>query len=78
MTTIEHWINGTLTSAGSTRTAPVFNPATGSEQARVLLAEAADVDTAVAAAAKAFETWGNSADPAAAGDVPAARTPRAP
>jgi malonate-semialdehyde dehydrogenase (acetylating)/methylmalonate-semialdehyde dehydrogenase len=58
--TIEHWINGAATSAGSTRTAPVYNPATGQEQARVLLAEESDVDIAVAAAGKAFESWGNS------------------
>lgn len=60
MYTIEHWINGAATPAGSTRTAPVYDPATGQEQARVLLAESSDVDTAVAAAAKAFEAWGNS------------------
>jgi malonate-semialdehyde dehydrogenase (acetylating)/methylmalonate-semialdehyde dehydrogenase len=60
MHTIEHWINGAATSAGSTRTAPVYDPATGRRQAAVLLAEASDVDTAVAAAAKAFEAWGNS------------------
>ncbi len=58
--TIEHWINGTATPAGSTRTAPVFDPATGRRQAQVLLAEASDVDTAVAAAGKAFESWGDS------------------
>ncbi len=60
MNTIDHWINGTATSAGSTRTAPVFDPATGRQQAEVLLAEVSDVDTAVAAASKAFEAWGNS------------------
>ncbi|MFT7870678.1 MULTISPECIES: CoA-acylating methylmalonate-semialdehyde dehydrogenase [Amycolatopsis] len=60
MNTIEHWINGTATPAGSTRTAPVYDPATGRRQAAVLLAEASDVDTAVAAAGKAFESWGNS------------------
>ncbi|TDQ54205.1 CoA-acylating methylmalonate-semialdehyde dehydrogenase [Actinorugispora endophytica] len=60
MNTIQHWINGSATAAGSTRTAPVWNPATGEEQARVLLAESADVDAAVAAAAEAFETWGES------------------
>ncbi|MBP2327799.1 malonate-semialdehyde dehydrogenase (acetylating)/methylmalonate-semialdehyde dehydrogenase [Kibdelosporangium banguiense] len=60
MYTVEHWINGAATPAGSTRTAPVFNPATGQEQARVLLAETSDVDIAVAAAAKAFEAWGES------------------
>ncbi|MCR6487750.1 CoA-acylating methylmalonate-semialdehyde dehydrogenase [Amycolatopsis sp. OK19-0408] len=60
MTTIGHWINGTGTPAGSTRTAPVFDPATGKRQASVLLAEASDVDTAVAAASKAFESWSTS------------------
>jgi malonate-semialdehyde dehydrogenase (acetylating)/methylmalonate-semialdehyde dehydrogenase len=60
MHTIEHWINGAATPAGSTRTAPVYDPATGRQQASVLLAEASDVDTAVAAATKAFEAWGNS------------------
>jgi len=58
--TIEHWINGTATSAGSVRTAPVFDPATGRQQAAVLLAERSDVDTAVAAAAKAFDAWGDT------------------
>ena len=60
MKTIEHWINGTATSAGSTRTAPVYDPATCRQQAQVLLAESSDVDTAVAAASKAFESWGDS------------------
>ncbi|MEU4249845.1 CoA-acylating methylmalonate-semialdehyde dehydrogenase [Amycolatopsis sp. NPDC026612] len=60
MNTIEHWINGTATPAGSTRTAPVYDPATGRPQAEVLLAEPSDVDTAIAAASKAFESWGNS------------------
>jgi len=60
MHTIEHWINGTATPAGSTRMAPVYDPATGRQQASVLLAEASDVDTAVSAASKAFESWGNS------------------
>jgi malonate-semialdehyde dehydrogenase (acetylating)/methylmalonate-semialdehyde dehydrogenase len=58
--TIEHWINGAATPAGSTRTAPVWNPATGQQQASVLLAERSDVDTAVAAASKAFDSWSNS------------------
>ncbi|WP_410636218.1 CoA-acylating methylmalonate-semialdehyde dehydrogenase [Amycolatopsis sp. cmx-4-83] len=60
MHTVEHWINGAATSAGSTRTAPVYDPATRQEQARVLLADPSTVDTAVAAASKAFETWGDS------------------
>lgn len=60
MKTIEHWINGAATTAGSTRTAPVWNPATGAQRAKVLLAETSDVDTAVAAAGKAFEEWGSA------------------
>jgi malonate-semialdehyde dehydrogenase (acetylating)/methylmalonate-semialdehyde dehydrogenase len=35
----------------------VYNPATGKVQARVLLAEPADVDEAVRVAKKAFESW---------------------
>ena len=60
MKTIEHWINGSPAAGTSPETAPVFNPATGQEQARVALGSAADVDTAVTAAAKAFETWSES------------------
>ncbi|MGW5715281.1 CoA-acylating methylmalonate-semialdehyde dehydrogenase [Amycolatopsis sp. NPDC003865] len=58
MQTIEHRINGSA--AGSGRAAPVYNPATGRQQAEVLLAGKSEVDTAVAAAGKAFETWANS------------------
>ena len=35
--TIEHWIGGTQTPGMSTRHAPVWNPATGEQQAQVLL-----------------------------------------
>jgi len=55
--TIQHWIAGSETTGASTRFGPVWNPATGTEQAQVALAEPADVDAAVAAAAKAFEEW---------------------
>ncbi|MFD7280799.1 CoA-acylating methylmalonate-semialdehyde dehydrogenase [Streptomyces sp. NPDC059862] len=58
MKTIQHWIDGAT--VPGTDTAPVFNPATGQEQARVVLGGTADVDTAVTAAAKAFETWSES------------------
>jgi malonate-semialdehyde dehydrogenase (acetylating)/methylmalonate-semialdehyde dehydrogenase len=60
MRTINHWIDGAGTAAGSTRVSPVFNPATGEQQAEVVLAETGDVDRAVAAAAAAFEEWGQS------------------
>jgi malonate-semialdehyde dehydrogenase (acetylating)/methylmalonate-semialdehyde dehydrogenase len=54
---INHVIGGKETAGGSTRTAPVYDPATGQEQRLVLLAEAADVDAAVQAAKAAFATW---------------------
>ena len=57
MRTIEHWIGGGETTGGSTRHGVVWNPATGQEQAHVLLAEPSDVDAAVQAAAKAFDDW---------------------
>jgi len=58
--TIQHWIAGAPTSGSSTRTGPVWQPATGAQQARVRYAEPADVQSAVDAAAKAYEDWGNS------------------
>ena len=57
--TIEHRIAGRATARDSHRTAPVWDPATGEQQAEVLLAEPSDVDAAVAAAKAAFETWGD-------------------
>jgi malonate-semialdehyde dehydrogenase (acetylating)/methylmalonate-semialdehyde dehydrogenase len=57
--TVRHRIGGQETTGGSTRTAPIWDPATGRQQAEVLLAEAADVDTAVQAAGRAFEHWGD-------------------
>src|SRR3954454_14222544 len=58
--TVQHWIDGTETRGDSVRVGPVFNPATGEQQAEVLLAEQSDVDRAVAAAAAAFEEWSES------------------
>ncbi len=60
MKTIQHWIGGKLTMGVSGRTAPVWNPATGEQQAEVLLAEQADVDAAIRTAAQAFESWRDS------------------
>ncbi|MER6140528.1 CoA-acylating methylmalonate-semialdehyde dehydrogenase [Streptomyces sparsogenes] len=60
MKTIQHWIDGSPVPGTGTDTAPVFNPATGAEQARVVLGGAADVGTAVTAATKAFATWSES------------------
>jgi malonate-semialdehyde dehydrogenase (acetylating)/methylmalonate-semialdehyde dehydrogenase len=57
MRRIEHWIGGSETAGSSTRTAPVWNPATGEQQAEVLLGGHAEVDAAVQAGAKAFDEW---------------------
>lgn len=56
--TIQHFIDGKRSNLSSTRTADVFNPpSTGEVQAQVLLASAADVDTAVASAVEAQKEW---------------------
>jgi malonate-semialdehyde dehydrogenase (acetylating) / methylmalonate-semialdehyde dehydrogenase len=55
--TIQHRIGGAETAGESTRTGPVYDPATGHQQGEVLLAEPADVDAAVRAAQAAFESW---------------------
>jgi malonate-semialdehyde dehydrogenase (acetylating)/methylmalonate-semialdehyde dehydrogenase len=57
MRTVTHWIGGKPATGESTRTGPIWNPATGEQQAEVLLASRTDVDTAVQAAAAAFQTW---------------------
>ena len=54
---ISHWFNGRPTAGGSGRTAPVYNPATGAETARVDLATTAEVDAAVAGAVEAARAW---------------------
>jgi malonate-semialdehyde dehydrogenase (acetylating)/methylmalonate-semialdehyde dehydrogenase len=54
---IDHWINGSSVASTSGNVAPVFNPATGEQQATVGLASVAEVDAAVAAATEAFHTW---------------------
>ena len=57
MRVIDHWINGALVPSTSGRTSPVYNPATGKQQASVGLASVAEVDAAVAAAKEAFKSW---------------------
>ncbi|MGA8137040.1 MAG: CoA-acylating methylmalonate-semialdehyde dehydrogenase [Pseudomonas gingeri] len=52
-----HYINGQVRDSGSERFSNVFNPATGSVQARVGLASQQTVDDAVASALKAFPAW---------------------
>ena len=48
---------GSSIEGANARTAPVFDPATGEQTAEVVLATVADVDQAVAAAVKAFDSW---------------------
>src|SRR3954453_19392635 len=55
--TIDHVIGGEPTTGASTRTAPVFDPSTGTEQRQVRLGSAADVDAAAQAAKAAFPAW---------------------
>ena len=54
---INHWIGGRTVSSVSGRSGPVWDPATGQEQARVDFASAAEVDQAVAVAKQAFADW---------------------
>jgi malonate-semialdehyde dehydrogenase (acetylating)/methylmalonate-semialdehyde dehydrogenase len=58
MQQLGHFLNGKLTAGGSGRTADVYNPATGEVQAQVALASKAEVDAAIAAAARAQPAWG--------------------
>ncbi len=60
MDRIPHWIGGKETYGDSTRTGPVFNPATGEQTGEVVLAERSDVDAAIATAKAASKTWRES------------------
>ncbi len=60
MKNIGHWINGEHVLSATPNTSPVFNPATGAEQALLQLATAEQVNDVVAAAHSAFKFWGNS------------------
>jgi malonate-semialdehyde dehydrogenase (acetylating) / methylmalonate-semialdehyde dehydrogenase len=60
---VGHWIGGRSVgpaTAGSRRSQAVWNPATGAVARQVLLADEADVNAAVAAAAAAQPAWGDS------------------
>jgi malonate-semialdehyde dehydrogenase (acetylating)/methylmalonate-semialdehyde dehydrogenase len=54
---IPHWIGGKAVPGASGRTANVYNPATGQIQALVPLANAAELEAAVASAQAAFPAW---------------------
>ena len=55
---IGHWIDGKHVAGTSGRSADIMNPATGEVQGRVALASKAELDAAVASAAKAQIAWG--------------------
>jgi malonate-semialdehyde dehydrogenase (acetylating)/methylmalonate-semialdehyde dehydrogenase len=61
VSTLGHYIGGSLRSAPDARTSDVFNPATGAVTGKVTLATQADVDAAVAAASAAFPAWSATA-----------------
>ena len=57
---IDHFISGQVVAGSSGRTQDVFNPATGAVTGRVALANATEVDQAVAAAQAAFPAWADT------------------
>ena len=58
MVDIGHFIDGrTVASSAGSRSADVFNPATGAVQAHVSLADVGNVDAAVASCAAALPSW---------------------
>ncbi|MBT5552571.1 MAG: aldehyde dehydrogenase family protein, partial [Ilumatobacter sp.] len=57
MNRISHWIDGRVVASTSGNSAPVYDPATGTQTGAVDLASIAEVDAAVAAAAAAFPAW---------------------
>ncbi len=57
MKLIQHWIGGKPHQATPERTGPVFNPATGEQQAEVAFASTAEVDLAVKTAKDAYPEW---------------------
>jgi malonate-semialdehyde dehydrogenase (acetylating)/methylmalonate-semialdehyde dehydrogenase len=57
MKTVPHWINGFPVDGGGPTRLPVFDPATGEQQAVVVAATAGEVRDAVRAASAAFPGW---------------------
>ncbi|HKA03884.1 MAG TPA: CoA-acylating methylmalonate-semialdehyde dehydrogenase [Acidimicrobiales bacterium] len=57
MKRISHWINGQVVAGTSGHTGPVWNPATGEQQAEVDFASVEEVDGAVAVAKAAAHDW---------------------
>ena len=57
MTIVNHWIDGNEYVSNSGRTAPVYDPALGTESKRVALANSAEILAAISSAKKAFPAW---------------------
>mgnify|MGYP000874468003 CR=1 FL=1 len=57
---IQHWAGGARFAGTSERTADVTNPATGQVTGRVALADRADADVVIGAAADAAKAWGST------------------
>ena len=60
MKRLTHWIDGKAHESVSTKTAPVYNPATGAVSAEVPFATAQDLDAALHSARSAADSWGQS------------------
>ncbi len=60
MASIDHWIGGRIAPGRTSRRGEVFNPATGERTGQVAMADAAEVDAAVAAARAAFPAWADT------------------
>jgi len=60
MRKIEHWIDNAVSPSTSGRVGPVYNPATGEQQAEVALASIEEVDAAVTSAVRAAKSWRQS------------------
>jgi malonate-semialdehyde dehydrogenase (acetylating) / methylmalonate-semialdehyde dehydrogenase len=57
VTPISHWIDGAHVKGRSGRGGPVYNPALGVQTGEVAFASPEEIDAAVAAAKRAFESW---------------------
>ncbi len=60
MKTFNNYINGKQVAAQDGRTTPIIDPVTGKQYATAALSGPADVDSAMKAAADAFESWKHS------------------
>ncbi len=57
MHTIGNFINGVNTASNSSRTSPIFNPATGEQTKWVSLSTKKETESAIEVAREAFESW---------------------